>query len=256
MRNEIFTKTYEAEGAINGYRLVKFGAADGGVLQASAATDALIGVAKPLDEAYASGDRLEVVRAGIAEVEYGGTVTRGDNLTSDANGKAITAAYGEQIIGRAEVSGVSGDIGSVMIGSAGAAGNFRAEVTLTTAQVKALNATPITLVAAPGAGKAIVPTLITAFLDWNAAAYDGIAAGEDLVVRYTDGSGAAVATIEATGFLDATADAVRWALPTSTAAFTPVANSPIVAHMATGEIATGDSPLKVRVDYKIIDTAW
>lgn len=126
MRNEIFTKTYEAEGAISPYRLVKFGAADGGVLQASAATNALIGVAKPLDEAYASGDRVEVVRAGIAEVEYGGTVTRGDNLTSDANGEAITAAYGEQIIGRAEVSGVSGDIGSVMIGSAGAAGNLRA----------------------------------------------------------------------------------------------------------------------------------
>ncbi|BBL73670.1 hypothetical protein [Methylomagnum ishizawai] len=93
-------------------------------------------------------------------------------------------------------------------------------------------------------------------MDYGTTAYDGIASGEDLTIKYTNGSGATLMTIEATGFLDASADATRFALPTTAAAFTPAANAALVLHMATGEIATGDSPLKVRVDYKIIDTAW
>jgi hypothetical protein len=254
MRNPGLTKNFTADAAIAAYRIVKAGSADGYVAIAAAATDALIGVSDL--GCTAAGDRLDIILGGIAEVEFGGTVTRGNLLTSDASGKAIAAGEGDRTIGVAMVSGVSGDIGSVRVLPGGAQSTFRAEVTVTTGQLLALNATPKTLVAAPGAGKALVPTLITLFLDYNSTAYDGIAAGEDLVLRYTDGSGAALATIEATGFLDATADAVRWAIPASTAAFTPVANSPLVLHMATGEIATGDSPLKVRIDYKIIDTAW
>jgi len=94
------------------------------------------------------------------------------------------------------------------------------------------------------------------FLDYATTAYDGIAAGEDLNIRYTDGSGALLATVETDPFLTATADATRYVLPTTTAAVTPVANAPLVLYMATGNIATGDSPLKVRVRYRVIDTAW
>lgn len=57
-----------------------------------------------------------MVFSGIAEVEYGGNVTRGDLLTSDANGKAIaTTTAGNRIIGIAMASGVSGDIGLALI---------------------------------------------------------------------------------------------------------------------------------------------
>jgi hypothetical protein len=56
---------------------------------------------------------------GIAPVEYGGNVTRGDPLTSDGDGKAITAtaAGGSNVrlIGIAGSSGVLGDIGSAII---------------------------------------------------------------------------------------------------------------------------------------------
>lgn len=118
MRNPGLIKTHSAEGAIAAYRIVKHGAADGGVLQSSASTEKLIGVNDRLAAAVA-GDRLDIVRSGIAEVEYGGNVTRGDPLTADANGKAVAAAPGAgvnaYIIGFAEVDGVSGDIGSVMI---------------------------------------------------------------------------------------------------------------------------------------------
>jgi hypothetical protein len=125
-------------------------------------------------------------------------------------------------------------------------------IQVTSAEILALHATPKTLIAAPGAGKVIFPRSVLFFLDYNSAAYSGIAAGEDWTIRYTDASGATVATLETTGFLDATADALRWLLPTTTAAITPVANSPIVLHQSTGEVTTGNSPVYVRIDYDIL----
>lgn len=121
-------------------------------------------------------------------------------------------------------------------------------ITITSAQLLALFGTPQTIVAAPGAGIAIVPVSARLFLDFNSAAYDGIAAGEDLVLRYTDASGAIAQTIEATGFLDAAADAHRIAI--NSGLFVPTANAALVLHMATGNIATGNSPLKIQLRYK------
>jgi hypothetical protein len=120
--------------------------------------------------------------------------------------------------------------------------------TITSAQLLALFGTPQTLVAAPGAGIAIVPISARLMLDFNTTAYDGIAVGEDLVLRYTDASGNIAQTIEATGFLDAAADAHRIAI--NSGLFTPTANAALVLHMATGNIATGNSPLKIQLRYK------
>lgn len=118
MRNEGLLKNYVATAAIAAYRIVKFGTNDGEVTQAAAATDLLIGTTGRVTAA-AANDRVDVIRSGIAEVEYGGTVARGDELTADASGQAVVAAPAAgsnvRIIGIAEVSGVSGDIGSVFI---------------------------------------------------------------------------------------------------------------------------------------------
>lgn len=117
MSTPILTKSYKAGAALAAYRIVKPGSADGEVLLASAVGDALIGVTNEV--AAASGERQDVIQAGIAEVEFGGTVTRGDWLTTDANGKAVAAApsagVNNNVIGRALVSGVAGDIGAVLI---------------------------------------------------------------------------------------------------------------------------------------------
>lgn len=129
----------------------------------------------------------------------------------------------------------------------------RAIVTVSSAELLALNATPKTLVAAPGAGLFIEPINLHAWLDYNSAAYAGIGAGEDLTFKWTNGSGGEMLTaIEATGFLDATADAHRICYPSNPAAnVVPVANAAIVLHMSSGEVTTGDSPLKVEVLYRI-----
>lgn len=121
-------------------------------------------------------------------------------------------------------------------------------ITITTAQLLALFTTPISIVAAPAAGYAVVPVSAVLFLDYAGVAYDGIAGGEDLVFRYTDASGAIAGTIEATGFLDASADAHRVVTFASLAVPTPAAA--LMLHMATGNIATGTSPLKLKLNYR------
>ncbi len=74
----------------------------------------------------------------------------------------------------------------------------QAEVKVTSAQVLALNATPITLVAAPGADYAAIFEGAIIYKPAGTA-YAGIAGGEDLSVKYTDGSGLAVGQAEADG---------------------------------------------------------
>lgn len=117
MGNHVLNKNGTAEGAIGAFRIVKFGAADGDVLQAAAATDALVGVTDGLP--VVAGERVDIVKAGIAPVEFGGNVTRGGPVTADADGKAVAAAPAAganvRIIGFAEVSAVAGDIADVLI---------------------------------------------------------------------------------------------------------------------------------------------
>lgn len=110
--NPILTKTYVTQAAVAPRRILKWGTLDNTVIQGAAATDLLIGVSDSYGAA--SGDPCEVYRTGIVEIDCGGTVTRGNPLTADANGKAVVAAPAAganvRLIGIAEVSGVAGDI--------------------------------------------------------------------------------------------------------------------------------------------------
>ena len=113
--DDIFSFT--ANGAIPARTLVTLGAVDGEVKQASASTDTLIGVTTEIDAA--DGETVDVVMGDLAIVTYGGNVSRGDYLTSDASGHAVAAApaagTNAKIIGIALYSGVSGDQQGIMI---------------------------------------------------------------------------------------------------------------------------------------------
>lgn len=134
-------------------------------------------------------------------------------------------------------------------------------VTVTSAQMLALNATPVVIVPAAGAGLAIIPRMV-AMRHAGGTAYGGIAAGEDLVLKYTNGSGAQCSgVVETTGFLDQTTAQVRVVGPPgSTGAtagdYAPVANAAVVLHLLVGEITTGNFPLIVKVWYGVINTAF
>ena len=117
MANNGLTKSYIAEGAIGAGLIVKVGAADYGVLVAAAVGDKSIGISTEI--AATTGDRTDVIHSGIADLKLGGTVARGDFLTSDASGQGVTAApaagTNNRIIGMALIAGVSGDIIPVIV---------------------------------------------------------------------------------------------------------------------------------------------
>jgi hypothetical protein len=126
-------------------------------------------------------------------------------------------------------------------------------VFITSAQLLALNATPIQVVAAPGAGRFILPRKWAVYKPAGTA-YGGIAAGEDLALKYTDGSGAQVASpIETTGFLDQATAQTAWAGMkgtgdnTTPASALAVGNAAIVVQLLAGEITTGTTGIYVTV---------
>lgn len=125
------------------------------------------------------------------------------------------------------------------------------DVVISSSEILSLHTTPKTLVSAQGANKAISFDSAILFLDYNSVAYSGIASGDDINIRYTDGSGAIVSTVETTGFLDQTSDTYAVSKPSSGSLILPV-NAPIVASLA-GDVTTGDSPVAVRIFYRVVD---
>jgi len=136
------------------------------------------------------------------------------------------------------------------------------DVQLSAAQVLALNATPIELVGAPGANKALI--FEGAVIHKPAGtAYAGVAGGEDLSIKYTDASGVEVGVAEMTGFADQATAQMRYVRPIdgrgavtagAPSSIAPAANAPLVAHMLVGEITTGDSPINLRIYHRVVDT--
>jgi hypothetical protein len=84
-------KNYLSQGVTPPYRIVKFGTADKTIALSTAPTDLSIGVTGRYKGNAADGDRVDVIRDDFCEVEYGGTVTRGQALTSDSTGRAVAA---------------------------------------------------------------------------------------------------------------------------------------------------------------------
>jgi len=131
-----------------------------------------------------------------------------------------------------------------------------ADVAITSAQVKALVATPQVLVAAPGAGYFLEFCGAQIMLDYGGSnAFTE--ASVTWLIRYTGTSGAALSqAIEMTGFITGTADTYTTALPKIDAivAATAQANQALVLDGETAEVAgnaAGDNVVRVRVFYKI-----
>lgn len=118
MASPTLIRNFAAGGTVNPRRLVKFGSSDREVVQASAATDLIIGVVAS-SEVRSAGDRVDVVLVGIADTDMGGTVARGTKVTADSNGKAVAAApaagVNNHVVGIAMVTTASGDIAEVLL---------------------------------------------------------------------------------------------------------------------------------------------
>jgi len=128
--------------------------------------------------------------------------------------------------------------------------------TITNAEIKALRAAPKTLVAAPDGGKVLEFISLQLFLDYGSNALTESA--DNMAVRFNDGSGTIVSqTIEATGFIDATADTMTNALPKIDAisAKTACDGKALVLHnTGDGEYAGNagaDTVIRYRVCYRV-----
>lgn len=112
MRTDGLIKSFRADAAIAPHRAIKPGAAAGAAAQASAATDAIMGVHGSL--AAVAGAVTDAVVSGYATMEYGATIAAGVPVTCDAQGRAIAAtSAGQRLVGFAVLAGVLGDLGTV-----------------------------------------------------------------------------------------------------------------------------------------------
>jgi hypothetical protein len=144
--------------------------------------------------------------------------------------------------------------------SAAAGGGFMAtQVVLTAAQVKALRATPITIVAAPGAGKFINVVTMAWKLTYGGTSAFTAAVGQTIPLAYTNVSGTPLAT---SGFsnssITATSNQIGYAVMTNSLgiASTSRENQPIVAYNSSATEITGnaanDNTITVSVTYQIL----
>jgi hypothetical protein len=124
------------------------------------------------------------------------------------------------------------------------------QVSLSSSDILGLNATPKTLIAAPGSGKVIVVESILLKMVRTSTAYVN---GGALEFRYTNASGAKVsADIAATVVTTGGAGTEYNSVAGVTASLTPVANAAVVMDNATAAFITGTGTAVVSIKYRIV----
>lgn len=110
-----FSKSFTATAALaTAYVIVKADVSnDQSVVLAIAATDPVVGI---LQNKPAIGAQALVQWLGSSKVVAGGTITRGDRVTSNSSGQAITTtSAGNSVVGIALSSAASGDIVEILL---------------------------------------------------------------------------------------------------------------------------------------------
>ena len=121
-----------------------------------------------------------------------------------------------------------------------------ASVSVTSAEILALNTTPKTLIASPGEDNFIIVDEVFLFHDHGGTDYVG---GDDLAINYTDGSGdSLISDISETAFLEASADA--YALHHGIDCI-PVSGAAVVLFAKTSDPTTGDGTFTIKIKYRI-----
>jgi len=211
-----------------------------------------------------SGDSLELCTFGVFDIAKTSAlaITAGDVLYWDDTNKELNkTSSGVQVaVAVADAANPSSTVRARLSSGYSApldASILRyASVAVSNAEIKALRATPKTLVAAPGANKFL--EFVSAVLV-NAGGTNALTeSAANLAVKLNNGSGLAVSqAIEATGFVDQTAKTLTNALPALDAivASASGANKALVLHnTGAGEYAgnaAADVTWVVNVAYRV-----
>ena len=204
----------------------------------------------------------QAVTAGKIATGAVGTVALADN--SVTAGKIGTGAVGTTELADGAVTAgkiVTGGVGTAQLAD-GAVTPAKVEedllryvdVQLTNAQILNLATVPVTIVAAPGANKAIIVHKILLVADSSGGAYAEPSAPDDMVLEYADGVNI-TGDIDATGFLT-TADVQVRTYGVLDTVVVPDVNA-VVRLLNTGTDYTGGNAantLSVRVWYSVVPT--
>jgi hypothetical protein len=129
------------------------------------------------------------------------------------------------------------------------------DTTLTALQVKALFTTPIVVVTAPGAGKMIIVQEMFVTMVYGAATYSCNASGASLFYKST-AAGQAVGITLTQAFIQASSGSnyahVRGGVTLITDVTANLDNQAVAIKAATSDPTTGDSPIKIRVYYRVV----
>lgn len=155
-----------------------------------------------------------------------------DAVNNDSNSvkQKFVSAFGDANVARSEAHSIC---------------SYR-DTVLSSAEIDALNATPIEIVPAPGAGKTLVMCNVVAWLNYGGTAWAG--SSETMPIKYGTG-GATVATITE-AYMEGTTDAYQMLQP-STVTSGNVENLAFYA-TANADFTTGNSPLSLRVYYRTV----
>lgn len=124
------------------------------------------------------------------------------------------------------------------------------DITLTPAEVLALNTAPKEVVANPGAGYAVELLSAVFSLNWESVAY---ATNGDLTIRTKTTNTVLSDTLAAADLLDNVADTVR-VMQALSADVSLDDGEALELFCATGDPTAGNSPVRVRVVYRIHPT--
>jgi hypothetical protein len=197
------------------------------------------------------GTNLGAVQGATVQIQ----LTREDGLAIFGNSTGVPAATANLYAPGAIVVSDNGStytntgtaaVPIMTVGDSSASGQS-VQVSLSSAQILALNATPVSLVPAQGAGKVILVTSIVFKMITTSTQY---ANGGVVEFRYTNASGALVTGTVAAAVVTATAGTTyTTVIPV---AVTQVANAAIVVDNATAPFITGTGTAVVTVNYQVI----
>ena len=179
--------------------------------------------------------------AGEIKIAQGRTVPTGDSgFAPGAFFTKINASAGESTLYE--------NVGDATTANFVAVGGQIAVVTLSSAQILALNATPVSLISAPGSGKSIVVDEALFKMTFGTIAYTGT---NNLELRYTNGSGTKVTgDFDKTAFLNIASGSAIYAA--KGVALLVTSNAPVVAVVPTADPGAGDGVITGFIKYHVV----
>lgn len=205
------------------------------------------------------GTVLEVVAADanvdplvVSSSAQAGALVVGQNAGTVAIAAAATVGGTLAVTGAQTLTGLTTCTAGAVLGASKV---ITTTTNLTSAQVKALKATPIDLTPAPGADYFIQLLGALLVLDYGSNAFTE--SSDDLIIQYETSGVDACAAITSNGFITATADTIAVAVPTAIAGAASASfnNKKLqLFNSGDGEIAgnaANDSTLTVQVTYAV-----